>query len=83
MFVGGIKTKEDVWRAATACDSVVDGDGLVRAGVSYLRVGDVADCLTGLGWVTRHGCSVVRWKRKATKGWKHLKVLGAGDRLRS
>ena len=55
-------------RAATVCDGVVDGDGRVGVGVLYSRVGPVADSLTGLGQVTRHGCSVACWKRKATQG---------------
>ena len=66
----GIEAREAGWRAATACNGVVDGYGRVGAGVSYPRVGDVAECLTGLVRVTCHGCSVARrWKRKATEGW--------------
>ena len=79
----GTEASEAGWRVATACDGVVDGDGQVGAGVSYLRVGAVADCLTGLGWVASHGCSVVRWKSKATEKWKQLRVIGSGSPLRS
>ena len=83
MFVGGIEARESNWRAATVCDGVVDGDRWVGADVSYLRVGAVADCLTSLGWVARHGCSVASWKRKATEKWKQLRVIGAGSPPRS
>ena len=47
-FVGGAANGA-VRRAAMAGNSVVNGDGLVRAGVSYLSVGAVADCLACLG----------------------------------
>ena len=53
---------------ATVSYCVVDGDVRVRAGVLYSSVGDVADFLASLGRFTRHGCSVVLWKRKATEG---------------
>ena len=65
------------------CGVVVDGDGRGGAGVLYPRVVAVADCLTGLGRVTCHGCSVARWNKKTTEVWKQLRVLGAGGHLRS
>ena len=82
VFVGGA-SGEAVRRVATARNGVVDGDGQVRAGVSYPSVEDVADCLVGLGRVTRHGCSIARWKRKATEGWIQLRVIISGGPLRS
>ena len=39
MFVGGIDAREAGWRATTACDDVVDGDGRAGAGMFYPRVG--------------------------------------------
>ena len=63
-FVGGA-AGGGIIRAATAGDGMVYEDGRVRVGVLYLIVGAVADCLVGLGRVTRHGCSVACWKRKA------------------
>ena len=81
MFVGGIEARGGGWRAAMACDGVVGRDGQVGAGILYPRAGAVADCMTGLSRVTRYDCSVARWKRKSTKGWKHIRVLGAGGPL--
>ena len=83
MFVGDVEAREAGERAATACEGVVDGHGQFGAGVAYPIVGAVADCLIGLGQVSRHGCSVARCKRKTTEGWKQLRVLGAGGPLRS
>ena len=78
-----IESRDAGWRASTACNGVVDGDGWVGSGVSYLRVGAVADCLTGLGWFTRHSCSAACWKRKAIEVWKYIRFLGSGGPLRS
>ena len=79
----GVASRKAVRREATAGDDVVDGDGQVRVGVLYLSMGDVANCLAGLGRVTRHGCSVTIWKRKTTEGWNYLRILGSGGPMRS